>query len=362
MHFPILWLTILLFATGCGDAPQERARLDADIGRANAGDTRITVRDGLALIDAVEAGRLELWFSAPSQEITFAAGPAATRDWELTARNAPADSVLSVTGDATAVVLPSELPTQKRWSLHLPPDAVTTVRIAPPDADLPEPYRIAVLSDIQEGMAKIQDMFAVINADPGIRFVLCAGDLTDNGGAEEYARFRRELKSLRVPFYSTCGNHDVAIGEMIWHRHLGRHSFHFGFKGAAFSLVDSADATIDPAVYARLDTQLDAAQDRWHLFITHLPPVDPNGVRNGSFSSRKEAAKLIAKLIRGAVNLAIFGHIHTHVAYTLGGIECHISGGGGGWPMRWDGIERHFLTIDLDPAAQTHEVNVVEIR
>ncbi len=360
--FHFLLFIFLFSIIGCGDGPGERARFDEAIGSASAGDTHLTVRDGLARVEIMEAGRLDLWLSAPVSELTFTTGPAAVTDWELTLRNTPADAVLSIpTGDATAQELTTGVPTEKRWRLRLPSDAVTTVLVAPPDAQLAGPVRIAVLSDIQEGIGQVQDMFARINDDPSIRFVLSAGDLTDNGAAGEYDRFRRELGGLNVPFYATCGNHDVSIGDMIWHRQLGRHSFHFDFRGAAFTLADSADATIDPAVYGWIDAWLAQAQDRWHLFITHLPPVDPNGVRNGSFSSRREASKLIAALARGAVDLAVFGHIHTHVAYSLGGVECHISGGGGGWPMRWDGLARHFLTIDIDPVAQTHDVKVVEV-
>ncbi len=210
-------------------------------------------------------------------------------------------------------------------------------------------------------MAKLQDMFTKIKADPAIRFVVSSGDITEDGTAAEYARFRSELATLGVPFYSTCGNHDVSIGDMIWHLQMGRHSLHFAFKGAAFTFTDSADATIDPAVYDWLDAQLQAARDRWHLFVTHFPPVDPSGVRNGSFSSRREAAKLVARLIAGAVDLTIYGHVHTHIAYENGGIEAHISGGGGGWPMRWDGLDRHFLTVDIDPVSRTHQVKLVRV-
>jgi len=364
MKYLIIFLQIsslLLTPGGCSDGPGQRARFDREIGLASDSGVEIVVRDGNALVDSMENGRLDLWFSAPVQELSFEVDDTAVLEWELTARNATADSVLTVTGDATALVLPSGVATEKRWRLQLAPNSAATMRIAPPDADTVGPFRIAHLSDIQEGMEKIQDFFTRINTDPSIRFVVSAGDITDNGGAVEYDRFRRELTTLRVPFYSTCGNHDVSIGDMIWHLHLGRHSLHFAFKGAAFTLADSANSTIDPFVYAWLDAWLAAARDRWHLFVTHIPPVDPTGVRNGSFSSRREAAKLIAKLIDGAVDLAIYGHIHTHIAYENGGIESHISGGGGGWPMRWDGLDRHFLTIDIDPAAQTHEVRVVKI-
>lgn len=358
--FPLLLLWLL---PACSDGPGERARLDLTLGRGAAGGVTVTARDGLAIVDALEPGRLDLWCNAPTQELTFEAGSDAILVWDLTVRNLPADAVLTFgTPDATAAALASTLPTEQRWRLTLPPGATTTVRLAPPDADTAGPFRFAVLSDIQEGVGRVRDLFERINEEPDVRFVVSAGDLVDNGAPEEYARIRRELERLRVPFYATCGNHDVAIGdEMVWHRHVGRHSFHFTFRGAAFSFVDSASATVDPVVNGWLDDWIAATAGRWHAFVTHLPPVDPNGVRNGAFSSRKEAAALIARLARGGVDLAFFGHVHTYVKYSLGGVECHLSGGGGGWPMRWDGVGRHYLIVDVDPAARTHAVRMVDI-
>nr|MBA3456856.1 hypothetical protein [Deltaproteobacteria bacterium] len=46
----------------------------------------------------------------------------------------------------------------------------------------------------------------------------------------------------------------------------------------------------------------------------------------------------------------LYGHIHTLVSYENGGIPAYISGGGGAEPLRGDGIDRHFLVIELDPA------------
>jgi hypothetical protein len=36
----------------------------------------------------------------------------------------------------------------------------------------------------------------------------------------------------------------------------------------------------------------------------HIPPLDPTGVRNGAFASRSEAAKLLARLAEGGVDLS----------------------------------------------------------
>ncbi len=50
------------------------------------------------------------------------------------------------------------------------------------------------------------------------------------------------------------------------------------------------------------------------------------------------SGSVIDQLARGNVDLALFGHVHTYVKYSLGGVECHPVGGGGGWPCVGDGV------------------------
>ena len=82
----------------------------------------------------------------------------------------------------------------------------------------------------------------------------------------------------------------------------------------------------------------------------HIPPLDPVGVRNGSFSSRAEANKLLSRLAAGHVDLTVYVHVHSYYAYANAGIPAFITGGGGAIPERMDGIGRHFLVFDADPA------------
>jgi Icc protein len=93
----------------------------------------------------------------------------------------------------------------------------------------------------------------------------------------------------------------------------------------------------------------------------HIPPIDPVGVRNGSFADRNEAAKLLAKLAEGGVDLTLYGHIHTYYPFSNAGIPAHIAGGGGAIPERFDGIGRHYLTVDVDPRSGVVETGLVRI-
>jgi hypothetical protein len=89
--------------------------------------------------------------------------------------------------------------------------------------------------------------------------------------------------------------------------------------------------------------------------------LDPIGWRNGAFASRAEAAAVAGRLARASVGALCHGHVHSYYAYTSAGVPAYISGGGGAIPEQWDGIGRHYLTVDVDPARLDFQVAVVRV-
>src|SRR5690606_12832255 len=142
------------------------------------------------------------------------------------------------------------------------PAGETLLRLGPPDADIEEPYRFAVLSDVQEALPRVGDIYALMNADSSLRFVFSAGDLTESGSRKELEEFERRLGELNIPFYGTLGNHELFTAELPFHELFGRGSFHFVFKGVHYSLVDSGDGTLAPQALQWLDGWLRDAADR----------------------------------------------------------------------------------------------------
>jgi Icc-related predicted phosphoesterase len=126
-------------------------------------------------------------------------------------------------------------------------------------------------------------------------------------------------------------------------------------------MLDSASAMLDPLVYEWLDGWLRDGRDQVHVVAMHVPPIDPVGVRNGSFASRNEAAKLLRRLADGAVDLTLYGHIHSYYSFDNAGIPAYVSGGGGAIPERFDDMGRHFLVVNVDPAAGIRGVDVVRV-
>lgn len=336
-------------AASCTRPGDERALEDLTVGAAALVDADVRIADGLAAVRALGDHRLELWAQAPALDIELALLDTAAGEWTITVRNALADAVLTAGGTSYARE-PGERPTVAVFRVPLAAGA-HALRLAPPDAERAEPFRVAAMADIQTALPVVDEVFAKINAVPGLRFVVAMGDLTERGELAEYELFERQLAALDIPFFTTVGNHELWGPQARFLERFGRANFHFSFKGAAFTFVDSGDAGVDPIVEGWLDGWLAGARAQPHVFLTHMPPVDPMGLRYGSFRSTRDGRRLLSRLVEGNVDLTLYGHIHTYAEYENAGIQSYISGGGGADPMRFDGVDRHFLVVDFDPAA-----------
>ncbi|MDY6969288.1 MAG: metallophosphoesterase [Spirochaetota bacterium] len=357
-------LTIII-QVSCLRPAEERADLDRKVGKGNAGGVHFDVQNGLAAVRKIEAGELELWLQAPGIRIDVETELGCTSDWILTLKNCMPDAELNAVSDEGNEIIidsiTSTISTELQWSISLPQDDSIIIEINSPDSDIEDEFKFAVLSDIQDGIDKVDDIYNLINEYPMIRFVISTGDLVTFGKKSELRKFQRKLKILNIPFFSTVGNHELGSEPENWFHYFGRANVNFSFKGVHFSLIDSGNATIDPDVYKWLKDWLGNAKDDIHIFATHFSPIDPIGLRNGSFASRKEAAKLLSLLARGNVDVTFYGHVHSFYEFSNAGIPAYISGGGGGVPEQFDGIGRHFLITDVLSGNKIKSVSVMLI-
>jgi Icc-related predicted phosphoesterase len=340
----VLALVALLGA--CTRPADERAEAELTIGMAEGADSSVSIEGGLAAIRELADARLELWSQAPVLAIDLEVGSTAGATWTITVRNVLSDSTLTVDG-VVYTRDPDQLPTVAIFHVPLVP-GTHALRVAPPDADTLEPFRVAAMADIQTALPDVDDVFALINAVPDARFVVAMGDITERSEVWEYDLFDRQLMTLRIPFYTTNGNHELWADFSRFHERYGRASFSFTFKGVTFTFADSGDGGIDPTVEGWLDDWLGAARDHTSIFLTHFPPIDPVGTRYGGFRSGDDARRLLSRFVQTNVDLTLYGHIHTFIQFENAGIPAYISGGGGAQPMKWDGIDRHFLVVDAD--------------
>lgn len=353
-----LWLG--LSAEACLSTPAERAALDLLVGHAAVEGARVDVGDGLAAVHDLTLGEMVLWSSAPVWTATV--NLASEGAWTIVVRNALPDAMLKVAGPDGEVPHTDEtgsMPTERIFRMILPAGE-SELRLVTADHDDPTPYRIALMSDIQDAIDDVDDMFTAIEAEPDIRFLLGAGDLAQNGSRAELARVQRALEDFDLPYYTTLGNHDIA-DEGAWQELFGRGNFSFVFRGVRFTMLDSAAASIEPTVYGWLDHWLDQGRGMTHVVGMHIPVLDPIGTRNGGFGSRHEAGKILNQLAMGGVDLSVYGHIHSFYRFDNASIPAIISGGGGALPEKLDGLGRHFVVLELGAAAGFVGARVVEV-
>jgi Icc protein len=357
-------LLALLPLAGCVRPAEGRALKDLEIGRSEGGGLSVVVEDGLAMVRGLETGALTLWSNAPVLRVRATAMATAPEWWTLVVRNAMPDAVLKAEAGGELLEVeagPSLSPTVKTWRVQLRPGSEARLTVAPPDWETAQPFRFAALADVQEALSRVEDIYVRMNEDPSLRFIFFSGDLTESGSREQLEEFQERLQVSRVPVYATLGNHETFTMDVQYQVLVGRGSQHFTFKGVHFSTLDTANGTVDPLVEEQFDGWLEAGREAVHVVGMHIAPMDPVGVRNGSFSSRNEAAALVGKMARAGVDLTLYGHVHSYYAFSNGGIPAFISGGGGAIPETFDGVGRHYLTVDVDPAAGVQEVAVVRV-
>jgi 3',5'-cyclic-AMP phosphodiesterase len=361
---PLSLIASLASGGGCTDVADARAQRDARIGQASAAGMSLRVHGGLARAEGLTPPGFYLWLQAPAVTVDVEV-PAGVTQFEVIADNVLDDAVLTATTPAAGVgIAPiAGLPVHRKGWLVTPPAAGGTLalRIAPADADTAGPWRFAVFADVQSAIDEVQDIYRRMAEDPGLRFAVITGDLTETGSEPELRRFKDNMAGAPCPIYATLGNHELGTRDDLFHDHFGRGTFSFVFRDVQFTLIDTASATVAPLAYEWLADWLVAGIDRVHFTFGHIPPLDPAGTRNGAFASRLEANKLLSLFASGKVDVTFYGHVHSFYAFTNAGIPAFISGGGGAIPQRLDGIGRHYLTVDVDSTRQVSEVSVVRV-
>jgi 3',5'-cyclic-AMP phosphodiesterase len=350
-----VWLLVLLVC--CLLPADERVALDTKVGFESRDGLTIDIADHHGSVRALAPGFVELWAQAPELRIELSQTSGAAL--RLDVLNCIRGSVLSYEGGTIMPTSVEGRPASCRY--ELPPLVRASLSISPPDARQLDRYAFAVLSDVQRAIPRVHEIFERMNQDSTLRFVLSTGDLTNLGERKELLHFQEELAALAIPLYSTVGNHELGAEPRHWHELFGPFNVHFRFKGVVFSLLDSGNATIDPEVYGWLDDWLDGARDDVHVVLTHVPPIDPVGLRGGSFRSRKEGAKLMQRLADGRADVLFMGHIHSYYAFSIAGVPAYISGGGGAIQERLDGIERHYLKVEAIAGQRIESVAIVRV-
>jgi 3',5'-cyclic-AMP phosphodiesterase len=337
---------------GCLDPTGERTRRDLEqTGFAQLGGLVARIDQGVALRSEGSPPFVRFRANAPSVVLEFhnPAGAEAVVQVELV--NAFEDSDVSVPAQPVGS-------NALGFEVTVPAQGQAQVTVRPPGVDMAAPFRFAWVGDVQGGNERFTRVRERINADSSFDFVLFAGDITNAGTQEEIDEFIAVADGLQRPWYTLLGNHEALRGEpLAFQRTVGRINVRFDHRGARFVLLDSASATVDPWAWDWVGQAMEAEGPRTRIVATHVPPLDPAGLRDGGFNDRNEAARLLEMLARGGTDLLLTGHVHTLKHAANAGIQTWVSGNGGvRLGTRFDGSDLHYLSVSVDPEADRVDV------
>ncbi|NVO84954.1 metallophosphoesterase family protein [Hymenobacter terrestris] len=140
--------------------------------------------------------------------------------------------------------------------------------------------RFVFTGDSQRFYDDVEDMVASVNQQPGVQFMLVAGDISDFGLGREMRWVDDDLRRLKVPYLTVVGNHDhVANGREAYQKIFGPLNYSFVYGDTKFVLIDTNSREYNfngrvpdvPWLRGQL-ASLDGA--RRSVVLSHVPPQD----------------------------------------------------------------------------------------
>ena len=353
---PLLLLTL----ARCTEPASDRSARDEQVGHAVSQAFTFEAEDGLLHVLAVEPAALTARATATAFHASLTRTAPGLDSVRLTLTNLHPDVRLTAAAGVLlddGVVDPSRH-LARTWTVNFPAGA-DTVELQ--SAGLPaEDFTFLAFGDIQNGIDRFGDVVEAVNREEGVDFILMLGDLSQRAEPEQFDRVDEAFARIRWPLFLTPGNHDV-FAKRHYQDRYGRASYSMLHRGARFTSVDSGSGGLDARTWEWLETWMRGGAGQLHVAFSHIPAIEPLGIRAGQWNSPREARKFVGLGLEYGLDQLLFGHIHSHDAYSLGGIPTQISGGCGAIEERLDGIDRHYLRLRALPSRGTLRVEVVRI-
>jgi predicted phosphodiesterase len=195
--------------------------------------------------------------------------------------------------------------------------------LADPDRNLPlgAEYSFVTLTDTHidagnaHGLEKLKDRI-----EPGDKFVVVTGDITQNGRRGDVEKFIAIAKSLGIPCYPVIGNHDIYFGNFPnWRDLIGSTSYRIDHSNTTLFILDSANASFGAPQINWLRDELGSAKDRVFVF-THANLFVETPLDVQQLTETRERARLLS-ILKGRVDAVFMGHLHKRLIREAGGVK-----------------------------------------
>jgi 3',5'-cyclic AMP phosphodiesterase CpdA len=170
--------------------------------------------------------------------------------------------------------------------------------------------RFVFTGDSQRFYDEAEDLVASVNRQPGIAFMVVAGDISDFGLGREMQWVHDKLKKLQVPYLTVVGNHDhAANGRLVYQEVFGPLDYVFTYAGTRFIMLNTNsreyrfDGTV-PNIHWLRQQLADTVGVQRQVVINHVPPMDED------FDPQLEQPYVQALKAAPRLALALNGHRH----------------------------------------------------
>ena len=134
--------------------------------------------------------------------------------------------------------------------------------------------KFAVFSDVHEDYDAMSDAIRDINSRKDVSFIICNGDITNGGLAQEFKWYAGVIPESEIPLVTVIGNHDcLANGLLIFGRMFGSPDTSFvtgKYKFILFNNIIWENNNSSPN-YEWLRNQVRGGLI--NIVISHIPPI-----------------------------------------------------------------------------------------
>ncbi len=203
---------------------------------------------------------------------------------------------------------------------HLNSEEVSDIEMTAIQCDT---FKFAVISDIHDNYDDLSDAIRQMNLHLDLMFVVCCGDITNSGLAQQFEWYIEMIEKSRIPFITLIGNHDYrSNGSAIYKKAFGPVNFSFKVEGYEFILFDNTiwENNNKCPQYEWLDNELnnDDPEEISHIVICHIPPW-------GDQMKGNHESQFWNVVNQENAMLCIHGHTHNHKEQIYQGIASLVS-------------------------------------
>lgn len=203
---------------------------------------------------------------------------------------------------------------------HLNSEEVSEIEMTMIQSDT---LKFAVISDIHDNYDDLSMAVRKFNLHQDLKFVICCGDITNSGLAQQFEWFIEIIEKSRLPFITSIGNHDYrSNGSTIYKKAFGPVNFSFKTEGYEFIFFDNTiwEHNDKSPHYEWLNNELnnDDSEEISHIVICHIPPWGDQMKGNHESQFREIVCQ-------ENTMLCIHGHTHNHEELIYNGISTLVS-------------------------------------